>query len=596
MIQILPDYLANQIAAGEVVQRPESVVKEVVENSIDAGATSVTVLVKGAGRQLIHIVDNGGGMSRDDLELCCVRHATSKISNADDLHAIKTLGFRGEAMASIAAVADVEIRSRRASDAVGNVLHVRPGHNAEIRAIATDIGTQVFVRNLFYNVPARRKFLKSELTEFRYISESMQRLALSHPEVRFVFYDGNVIVFDLQPDTLKIRITDLLGLEEGALLPVSNEESGVSVSGFVALPEYTRTSRSGQFLFLNGRSINSRSLSHAVLTAFDGIVGTGRHPVFVLHLGVDVGRVDVNVHPQKQEVKFDDERIVYLLIQKAVSNTLSAAGRAPSALADFPLSARPMQAFPVSGDRKPLLVNRYTGEILDVTANPLYQDHRTPITPTSIRSGYDALFGKAQNESSEGPLGRTSTAVICLKDGIIATSGEQGLVLIDQSSAHERVLFERLMDKSRTGAAAPAQALLFAATVRMDSAKVSMLSQYKAELEYVGFRFSEADGLQVEITAVPADVSPGNEEQALVVLLEDVESSGEIPTDKKRETIVMHYARRYAVNRGAIITVEEAQTLVSDLRNCRMAHRSPSGKPTFIIIPFQEINSRFCLI
>lgn len=590
-IHILSDHLANQIAAGEVVQRPESVVKELVENAVDAGASTITVVVKGAGKQLVHVIDDGGGMSKDDLALATVRHATSKITNEADLHAIRTMGFRGEALASIAAVADVEMRTRRATDDTGWVLHARPGQTPDVAPWAGDVGTQVIVRNLFANVPARRKFLKSDLTEFRHISETMQKLALSRPDRRIVFYDGDALVFDSRPADLRDRVAEILAIDaRRQLLPVDAEEGGVHVRGFVGLPGIARQSRSGQFLFLNGRPITSRSLAHAVLTAYEHLLDTGQHPVFVLHLEIDPHRVDVNVHPQKHEVKFDDERTVYLLLQQAVAKALQQGNVIPSFAADLGLAQRPLQSLPTmptGSGGSGIAVNRLTGEILD---------RRAPMSamPASsargfggaVRDGYEQLFASAARD--EAPL----MPVVQADGRWLVTTSADGLVVIDQQAAHERVLFERVMSRDAQASQA-GQALLFSVQLRMSAAHAALLREHAAEFEALGFRVdAHADG-SVDVHAVPADVRPGSEETVLADMLRELEAAGRFPADRRRDGIVAIYAARQAVRRGERLQQSEQEQLVRDLFACAVPHMSPRGMPTYIIIPFDEIGSRF---
>ena len=319
-IHILPEYIANQIAAGEVVQRPESVVKELVENSMDAGAEQISVVVRGSGKQLIHINDNGSGMTRDDLALSTKRHATSKIQTVQDLEHIMTLGFRGEALASIGAVAHLEIRTRMQEDEIGWKLTAEPLKDDTIEPFKSEKGTQIFVRNLFFNVPARKKFLRSDLTEFRHISETMLKFALARPDIRFTFYDADSLIFDVKPSSLEQRIVALMGERSASqLIPVEFAAPLVKVSGFVGQPSMAKQSRSGQYFFLNGRAITNRALTHAVFFPFEHLLDKNSHPFFVLNIEIDAEKVDVNVHPQKHEVKFDDERMVYNTIQQAVA-------------------------------------------------------------------------------------------------------------------------------------------------------------------------------------------------------------------------------------------------------------------------------------
>lgn len=593
-IQILPDYLANQIAAGEVVQRPESVVKELVENAIDAGATSVTVVVKQAGKQLIQVIDDGIGMSKADLELATIRHATSKISSSEDLHAIRTLGFRGEALASVAAVADVEIRTRRANDQTGWTLSSRPGQHIGMTATACDIGTQVAVRNLFYNVPARRKFLKSDLTEFRHVSETMQKLALARPDRRVVFYDGNVLVFDVKPSSMQERVGDILAIDATQeLLAVDAEESGVRVQGFVGRPSAARAQRNGQYLFLNGRPITSRSLAHAVTTAYEHVLDRQQHPVFVLHLTVDPSRVDVNVHPQKHEVKFDDERTIYLLLQQAAASALQKANVVPTFTADLGLAQRPLQSLHMPSAEGGMIVNRLTGEITPIGARSYsggsWQGQPQAPSPSftgAVRSAFEDLMagpGRAVDHVQRDVLQAGLTYIV--------TSSDEGIVVINQQAAHERVLYERLLERS---AQAPiVQTLMFAVTFRVAADHMALLREFGEELRAMGFDVEVDDAGAVTVRAVPADVPAGTEEATVLDLLRSLVDLGPGPADRRRATMAAVLAARQSVRSGERLGHDEQQQLVRDLFACAVPHVTANGRPTYIIVLYDELVRRF---
>lgn len=595
VIRILPEYLANQIAAGEVVQRPESVVKELVENAIDAGATAVSIVVRNAGKQMIHVIDNGKGMSADDLALSIVRHATSKIQTEADLHNILTLGFRGEALASIAAVADVEIRTcskaAQADDSetranelsnTGWVLTARPGEQFEIRQSSTAPGTQVIVRNLFYNVPARRKFLKSDLTEFRHVSETMQRLALSRPDVRFTFYDADALVFDVRPSTLLERVREILALDtDKKLVETSMTEGALAVQGFVGLPTTVRQSRSGQFLFLNGRPIVSRQLAHAVLTAYEHLLDAGSHPVFVLHLTVDPAKVDVNVHPQKNEVKFDDERHAYLLVQAAVSKALRSADVLPSFLADLPLAQQPLQSLPTTPEGGITYLNRLTGEI--VQRIPSTGIPSSIINSTPSRDVTQNLFPSAP----EAP----ALPVMQVDFRYIVTATADGMLVIDQRAAHKRILYERVVVKGAQ-AKRSEQALLFSVTIAMAPTDVLLAKEYLAEFLALGFNLEVVNSTTVIVHSVPSDVQPGSEEHVLLQIIDGLKATGSSKAEDKLLRMAAIYASKQAITRGERLTTSEMATLVTNLLHCSMPHLTPDGKPTLFLVPFDEIASR----
>ncbi|MBU3698526.1 MAG: DNA mismatch repair endonuclease MutL [Candidatus Kapabacteria bacterium] len=586
-IQILPEHIANQIAAGEVVQRPESVVKELVENSIDAGAGCVTVVVQGAGKSLIHIIDDGAGMSRPDLELCLVRHATSKIRTEEDLHRIGTLGFRGEAMASIAAVADVEVRTRHRAEELGWTLTSHPGKPLAIAPATNDIGTQILVRQLFGSVPGRRKFLKSDMTEFRYISETMQTLALSRPNVRFVFYDGPTRVFDLAPADLRTRIAEVLTVDPiRSLIEVSASDSGISLSGYVSPPEVSRQNRSGQFLFLNGRPIKSRALSHAVNQAYEHLVSDRQFPLFSLYLDIDPERVDVNVHPQKHEVKFEDERAVFLLLQDAVMRALARVNIIPPIMSNVPIASSPLRTLgsePMSGG---LMVNRMTGEILQ-SGGGFSDRNYQPAQPTRFTAAHqrshDMLFAPSEvPQETISVLHATAERIICVIPA--------GVMIVRPTFASERIFFEQIMAKS-AGDLSP-QTLMFPVEIPLDAHRRAQIEEHRQTIMDSGFEFDLGES-SMTILAVPSIIAPGEEHlviDELISAMTDVENA---PSIDRHEALVAQLARQYARRSVVGMTPERAQMVVRQLRECNITHHTPFGQPTFTVIPFDEIDARF---
>lgn len=585
-IHILPEYIANQIAAGEVVQRPESVVKELVENSIDAGAGCVTVVVQGAGKSLIHVIDDGAGMPRADLELCLVRHATSKIRTEEDLHRIATLGFRGEAMASIAAVADVEVRTRSREDELGWTLTSHPGKPLAIAPATNDAGTQILVRQLFASVPGRRKFLKSDMTEFRYISETMQTLALSRPGIRFVFYDGPNRVFDLQPTDLRSRVADVLGVDAArSLVEVASTDAGITLAGYVSRPEVVRQNRGGQFLFLNGRPIKSRALAHAVNQAYEHLVTDRQHPVFALYLEIDPERVDVNVHPQKHEVKFDDERAVFLLLQDAVMRALAGVNIIPPIMSNVSIASSPLRSLgtePISGG---LIVNRMTGEILPARRDSMegaYQPTSAPRFTSAHQRAHDMLFAPADvPEEMLTVLHATSERIVCVIPA--------GVMIVRPAAAAERVFFEQILDRA-TGDLTP-QTLLFPVEIPLDAQRRAQISEHSEAIMASGFVFDLGDAVMT-VSAVPSVIAPGEEHlviDELISAMSDVESG---PSVNRQEALVAQLARQYARRSVSGMTSQRAEILVRQLRACNITHHTPFGQPTYVVISFDEIDSR----
>jgi len=613
-IKILPDFIANQIAAGEVVQRPESVIKELVENSLDAGATSIAVIVKGAGKQMLHIVDNGSGMSRDDLAISCKRHSTSKILTPEDLEDINTFGFRGEALASISAVANVEIRTRTHGEETGWKIVAEPMKEEVIEPVSTDFGTQVFVRNLFYNVPARRKFLKTDLTEFRYISDTMLKFTLSKPEVRFTFYDDDTLIFDVHPSSLEQRIVNILGSNtSNGLIEVASDNGYVSVSGFVGQPHLAKQSRTGQYLFLNGRSIINKSLSHAVYSAFEHLLEKSVNPLFILNLKLDARQFDVNVHPQKHEVKFEDERAIYSLIHRAVNLALQKNNLAPAVKFSEELSQSPFEKVsfgPNSSQPDMMLVNKLTGEIVDPARKQesysqnsyslgfserryedrLRQEFRKPET-----SAYELIFGSGtkDNEISRdiAPIPQSAT-IWQLHKKYIFTQTDKGLMILDQHAAHERVLYERAV-KAMNREFSYSQELLFPANIKLTASEISAIKEIESELHNLGYGIKIIETDEIEIKAVPLDVVNGGEINSFKEIIHEYIESQTIKTTDKRDRLAASYSCKAAIKTGQSLSPEEMKKLIQDLFLCEVPYACPHGRPVILEFTLQEFDKRF---
>lgn len=584
-IHILPEHLANQIAAGEVVQRPESIVKELVENAIDAGATSVTVVVREGGLQSIQIVDNGLGMSKDDLALSIVRHATSKIVNEEDLHAIRTLGFRGEALASITAVAEVEIETCRQQDQSGWMLYSKPGQPPSMKPANERTGTSIKVSNVFANVPARRKFLKSALTEFRYIGELMQRLALARPDIRFVLYDGPSVVLDLQPETEQERFVSVLKISPVTdVIMVDHREGGIWLRGCIGSSKIVRHNRSGQFLFLNARSIQSKSLSFAVAQCYEHILREKEHPVFALWMDVDPERIDVNIHPQKHEVKFDDERGVFLAVQNAVTEALTRAHVIPALPELLPFTHKPLQSLEGQGAGH-LAVNRFTGEILD------------------RRTGFDETAAFPPIPRMSGDIHRTHAqlmaelpdpeqpVVIMVERGLAFCRHEDGIMVVRLYACLERVYYER-MSKARSNQTAASEHLLFPVSIDAGPALRALIKEQHHVLHQLGYTLEINDD-SISVVGVPWHVSSGEETAAIRSVIESIEELEVVDTRVREEQLMISMAKRQASSAIASITTASAAELVRELRTCTMSHVSPCGTPTFSILTFDEMERRF---
>lgn len=615
-IKILPDVVANQIAAGEVVQRPESVIKELIENSLDAGSDSIFVVVKGAGKQLIHIVDNGFGMSKEDLLLSVRRHATSKIYSSDDLERIITYGFRGEALASIAAVSQLEIRTRQKDDEMGWKLLSEPSKELIIEPCITEIGTQIFVKNLFYNVPARRKFLKSNLTEFRYISDTMIKFALSKPEIRFTFYDEDTLIFDLKPSDLINRIKDLLGENtSSSLLPVYLENEYIKINGFIGKPHLVKQSKSGQFIFLNSRSIINKSISHAIFSAYEHLLEKSGNPFYIIFIELNPESFDVNVHPQKNEVKFEDERMIYGFMNKAVSKTLQENNLAPEYHLINQQVSQPFGRIDnnqVSPDKDYLIVNKLTGEIIEKTQTNssnsiLPQFHYYPRQQFNHReqtftSAFDKIFGNSTFEDkSKIDIFKTKTGESFESSNIsywqlhnkyILTQTVNGLTIIDQHAAHERILYEKAL-KAMNREFSNSQQLLFPVMVKVTPTEMKLIEELKTELNSLGFVFNFLSVDKIEITSVPLDTINGEEINSFREIIETYDEYQKVRHTNKRDNLAASYSCKSAIKTGQKLSIEEMKNLITELQKCEVPYACPHGRPIIIEFTLDFLDRKF---
>ncbi len=625
-IKILPDYLTNQIAAGEVVQRPESVIKELVENSLDSGADSIAIIVRGAGKTLLHVVDNGKGMSRMDLMLAPQRHATSKIKTSEDLERIMSFGFRGEALASISAVASMEIRTKRASDEHGWSLVTEPMKVPEISPIDCDNGTQVLVRNLFYNVPARKKFLKSDLTEFRYISDTVIRLAISHYDKRFTFYDNETMIFDVHKETQQERIRNIIGKTvEGGLLPLEFIDEKIQIQGYIGLPHLAKSSASNQYLFLNKRMIQSKNLSYAVYSAFEHLLEKNHKPLFVINLDVDPERVDVNIHPQKNEVKFDDDRYIYNSVRHAVANTLKKHNLTPEHRLASQESRSPFFKMNLQQPEgaENVLVNKLTGEIIDPhndgfnhSNRPNYSDSfrgksnwsgnnsnwmnvKSEESSFGKASAFDVLFGKNETQSFDGIHPATNRIEIPrdaeffqIHNKYILMQSPTGILIIDQHNAHERIIYEKAI-KSMNRELANSQALVFPIATKISPAQIAVAREIDSEMLGLGYDFKLQDDGSLEITAVPLDIPEGLAANSFLEILDEYAENRKISHSAARENLAATYSCKLAIKTGKKLIPEEMASLAKNLMQCSMPYVCPHGRPIILEISLGDLDKSF---
>ncbi|MET0638291.1 MAG: DNA mismatch repair endonuclease MutL [Chitinophagaceae bacterium] len=605
-IVLLPDNIANQIAAGEVIQRPASAVKELLENAVDAGATEIRLILRDAGKALLQVIDNGSGMGENDARLCFERHATSKIKNIDDLFHIKTMGFRGEALASIAAVSQVEMKTRRATDETGIYLEVENSAVIRLEPVATPVGTSIAMKNLFFNVPARRNFLKSNPAEMRHIVDEFTRVAMAFPQVLFTMTSNGQEIFHLESGSLKQRIVQLLGNNYSSkLVPVNEETDYLNIRGFSGKPDTAKKTRGDQYFFVNNRFIRSPYLNHAVMSAYQDMIPSDSFPMYVLFIDLDPAQVDVNVHPTKQEIKFEDEKIVYAFVQAAVKHALAQFSITPTL--DFDLDATIQQL--------PSIQQPFTDEKRSAaSSSSLFQGftrkhqahfiEATPRTnPGNWKDFYEAplhdantsLPASGSNDHTPVSMGLSNnedTEVSQLLNTYIVTSRGSGFILVHQQAAHERILYEQ-MKTAAEGTAIASQQTMFPSTLELTPADAVILEELLPDLRQLGYIVEPFGRQSFVIQGTPADVEAGNEKFILDILLEQFKHFSTDVKFSKREKLLRSLARQQAVKAGTRLTEREMRQLVADLFRTVSFHITPDGSPTFTEFTKEALEKMF---
>lgn len=599
LIRLLPESIANQIAAGEVVQRPASVVKELLENSLDAGATSIKLVFRDGGQTLLQVIDNGKGMSDTDARMCWERHATSKIKKADDLFDLSTFGFRGEALASIAAVAQVELKTKRPEDALGTHIIIEASEVKKQEPAPLTDGSNLSVKNLFFNIPVRRNFLKSVSAETKYIIEEFQRVALSRPDVEMSLYNGQNEVYKLSKATLKGRIEDiLLKSSKGELLPVEEKTEIVTLSGFVGSPELARKTRGNQFLFVNQRFIKEPYFHHAISNAYDKLIESDFHPFYVLFLEVDPSKIDVNVHPTKTEVKFEEGRPIYQIILSVLKKALAKYNVTPelettSFLPGFDNISSP---FTERNVKPPSIktnthYNPFIGDKVkkknESHWEKLYEPFRDDTPQTSVPSPQTEILPSTSNKESVDV-----SQMFQLHTRYLVCMVNQQLYIIDQKRAHERVLYEKYNAQLQTGSA-PSQQLLFPRTLELQSADFELVSNLLDEINQLGFDVSPFGKNTIIINGTPADVSKGDEQELLEGILENYKLNQQRLSLEKRENLARSLAKNAGIQRGTVLVPEQIEQLVTDLFQCQQPGFTPAGNPTFVCMESSKLSSLF---
>lgn len=600
VIQLLSDHLANQIAAGEVIQRPASAVKELLENAIDAGATEIQLVIKDAGKELIQVIDNGCGMSPTDARMSFERHATSKIKSIEDLFKIRTMGFRGEALASVAAVAQVELRTCKHGSELGTRLCIEGTEVKLQEPYVTGPGTNLMVKNLFFNVPARRHFLKSNSTEFRHIIDEFTRIALAHPKIAFRLWHNGVEQFHLEAGNLKTRIVGLLGGSyEKNLVPVEEQTDLLNISGFIGKPEAATRTRGMQFFFINNRFIRNPYLHHAVTTAYEGLIEKESFPFYVLFLEADPARVDVNVHPTKQEVKFDDDRMMYAYLNAAIKHSLARYNIAPSL--DFTLNPQitqlrsvqlPQSTQEKESVEKGYLYNTFTqrnqAHLIEHKDSrqqwkDLYEIARKPQeqgTPQSM----------GNTESPSAPLLHNDTGipvnsqnVLVVQGAMLITTVKSGLMIIHIRRAQERIWYERLLEEWNSGHT-PSQQLLFPVSYDLPPQDALLLNEVIADLSRIGFDIAPFGQNTFVVQGVPTALPSGEEKNVLDEVIEQLRHESHDAVGQRSDKLLRQLACRLSRNKHAIQQPEGQQALIDELFACKQPEYTPEGKKVFSLL------------
>lgn len=594
IIQLLPDSVANQIAAGEVIQRPASVVKELVENAVDAGAKTIHVLVVDAGRTSIQVIDDGHGMSETDARLAFERHATSKIREANDLFALQTMGFRGEALASIAAVAQIELYTRQESEDVGTHLSISGSKYMGQEPCACAVGSNFMVENLFFNVPARRKFLKSNSTELSNILTAFERIVLVYPTISFTFHSNGVELFNLKPGSMKQRILDVFGKRMNQdLLPVSVETTLCKISGFVGKPESARKKNARQYFFVNGRYMKHPYFSKAVMNAFDRLIPVGEQVSFFIYFEVPPTDIDVNIHPVKTEIKFENEQAIWQILAAAVKEAIGLFNHVPSI--DFDVQGKP---------DIPLFDGQNGSSAPSVKYNPQYNPFKTDKSrPSSSVSHwedlYDGLITPSQEQSNlfddaldtpkeNDVISDMSPVHYQYKGKYIMTAVKSGLMIIDQHRAHVRILFEKYLGilNSHQGAS---QKVLFPEIFQLSASEQVVLKKVWDELVYLGFEITDMGNGNYAIVSVPSDAVGTNVVSLMHDMLSTAEETGTSVKEEVNKLVALTLARNTAIPQGQVLNNDEMDTLVNGLFACSNQKYTPDGKNILCILKQQEI-------
>ena len=598
IIKLLPDSVANQIAAGEVIQRPASVVKELMENAVDAGASLIRVIIKDAGKTLIQVIDDGTGMSETDARLAFERHATSKITSANDLFSINTKGFRGEALASIAAVSMVELRTCRKEDDAGTCVIINGSRVESQEICACPQGSSFSVKNLFFNVPARRKFLKSDNTEIRHIINEFQKVALAHPEIKLLLFHNDSEIYNLPSSNLRQRIVGLFGKSINQdLISVDTSTTLVNISGFIGKPENARRTFGEQFFMVNRRYIRHSYFHKAVMEAYKNILPPDMFPAYFIYLDVDPEHIDINIHPTKTEVKFEDERAIWQILMASVREALGRFNIAPSLdfenelPVDIPVRSRFTDTPEAPRIEVDPLYNPFRGE--EYVSGKRFSDR----IERPVFDGWEKLYSEPGGASAvpgaEGQNTDSDRKLFQIKGRYLVCPVKSGLMFIDQKRAHERILYEKYMMSMENSTAVP-QKTLFPETIEMNPADFFVLKEIEEALKITGIEIQHLGNNVISVNTLPDDCQSSDAAEILDTILEEYKSKqSSDPAADLREKLATALARATAIPYGRVLARSEMEDLFDTLFACKAPNYSPSGKPVISIFTLEEIDKRF---
>ena len=609
LIHLLPDSVANQIAAGEVIQRPASLVKEMVENAIDCGSTEIKIIVKDAGRTLVQVIDNGSGMSETDARMAFERHATSKISKADDLFAVLTMGFRGEALASIGAVAQVDLKTRRQDDELGTRLCINGSKVETQEPVSCPTGSNFAIKNLFYNIPARRKFLKSNQTELKHIIVELQRVALSHPDILFIMHHNGSEIYHLVPGNLRQRIVGVFSRSiDQNLIPLNTETSVVKISGFIGKPENAKKTFGEQFFFINKRYMRHPYFHRAVMDAYEGILPPETFPSYFIYMSADPHTIDINIHPTKTEIKFEDERSCWQILHASIKEALGKFNIVPSldfdtrGSIDIPIRKKDGNFVPppirTDPDYNPFdkdekgfggaQAGNFKGKQDVRNWEKLYHGFEKNDKGTVLGN----IPGDKNQQTIEGDRGLTEQVFFQVKNKYIFCKVKSGLMVIDQKRAHERILFEHYL-YSLKNELGNVQKELYPQTIEVEASDYVLIEKILDDLNRLGFDIRKLGDNTLIINGLPSHAGSDDPKEIVEIFLEDFKSTEKDIETGVKEKIARSMARASAISYGKQLSVDEMSELVDSLFACKSPNYSPTGKTVVYLMPVEELEKRF---